>query len=134
MTPEQQEGFRRWMEERFDRIDERLERETHSLQQELVATRHGLKASAETITMQVVELVVKTNDNTNKIDAINRWREDEGPLDQRLKRHSQRIEDEKTWRDTMRGGLIAASLFVPIFTGIIVGVSVTIVLKASGIA
>lgn len=118
------ETLREWMQQRFDRIDDKLERETTSLNEEIIKTRHGIKPLIEHLAIQIAENVVETKDNTRRISQINDWRGDGGPLDKRFGKVNDRVDEERAWRHTMKGALIAASLFVPIVTGTVVAIVV----------
>lgn len=119
MTPAESDDLRKWMEQRFDRIDDKLERETSALASEIVTTRHGLKPVIEQIAVQVAQEVVKTAENTRRIDSINAWRADDGPLDQRFHRHSSRLDAGEAWRNRFAGGLAVVMFLFPTTVGVI---------------
>lgn len=132
MTSDDRTEMQKWMEARFDRLDDKLQTRSEALEREIVNTRHNLRPVIEQIAIQVAANVTATSINATAIAAINEWRAEEGPLDRRLKRHSARADDVDRWRHTLRGALIAVSFFVPIVTGIVVGVVLLVARKAVG--
>lgn len=139
-----EEPLRDWMERRFDMLAKSVEDKTDRLQKEIVDSRHGIKEVVQTISIEVAENTAETRANTHRIAAINDWRGDDGPLKREFRRVRSeiadgdrnladkmtasdqaldaRIDSVHVWRHTIRGGLIAVSVFVPIVTGIVVGV------------
>lgn len=122
------DDIREWMQDRFDRLDDRLASETAALSKDIVDTRHQLKPVIQQIALQVAENVSETKAGARRLDAIDVWRSEGGPLDQRFHRHSERIEKGESWRDQIKGGLIAVSVLVPIATGIVTALVVAVVL------
>lgn len=120
MTTDERHDLRKWMEERFDRLDEKVERKGKDLFDEIVDTRHGLKETIVGLTMQIVENTVETRVNTSKIREINAWRADGGPLDERLHRHSQRDDSSDAWRNRMVGGIAVIVILFPATVAVIV--------------
>lgn len=129
MTPDDAKMLRDWMEARFDRIDAKVEERTAALAAEIATTRHGFRPVMEQLAVQLAELVTTSRQHDRDIATINTWRSDEGPLDARLKRHSERHEKQEQWRHQMRGALITASLFVPIVTGVTTALIVAVLLR-----
>ncbi|HEX6956269.1 MAG TPA: hypothetical protein VF156_15450 [Agromyces sp.] len=116
--------FQRWLADRLDRIDDKVDERIDVLAEEIKTTRHAQRGSLETLTLQVSALVGDMARQAQDVRAINEWRSEGGPLDSRFRRHDKRLTEGESWRYTMRGALIAASLFVPIVTGVTVGVAV----------
>lgn len=129
MTGDDAKGLRDWMESRFDRIDMKVDEKTSALSDEIKQTRHGFRPVLEQLAIQLAELVTTSRQHDREIAAVNEWRADDGPLDLRFKRHSARHEEQEKWRNTIRGALIVASLFIPIVTGVTTGLVVGTVLQ-----
>lgn len=109
------EDLRQWMEERFDRADAKIDKKTDKLSDELISTRHSIKPLIEQLTVQLATNVTMTLQH-----------------DKRLDRHDARIEVGETWRNTMRGSLIAVSFFVPVITALATAAAVAFASKILG--
>lgn len=122
MTPDESRDLRKWMEQRFDRIDQKVDERTSALAGELQATRHEMRPVLEQLAVQMAELVTTSRQHDRELGAINEWRSDEGPLDARLKRHSVRQDSFDGWRNRVVGALAVLTFLFPVTVGVIVAV------------
>lgn len=118
--------LQRWIDDRMERTELRVEDRLSELAKEIQNTRHAQRGSLETLTLQVTTLVGEIGRQGQDLRAINEWRAEGGPLDSRFRRHDARIISQETWRSTMRGSLITASLFAPLLTGVVVAIVVSL--------
>lgn len=79
-------GSQDWFIERFDRFDDQLRNGLKELRDEVVNTRHAQKASLDTMALQLATLVTEVSNAKARIEVINQWRADGGPLDQKFMR------------------------------------------------
>lgn len=100
MTPEESQSLRRWMEDRFDRVEGKI----------------------ENLMMTATQVVLQTNINTDDISDINAWRADDGPLNARFRRHSERQNQHDGWRNRVVGGIAVLVVLFPTTVGAIVAV------------
>lgn len=114
MEPDEKLNLRAWMEQRFDRIDDQLDRETQSLAEEIKSTRHGINPVLQQLAIQASVNLQLANENKKRIDKIDDWREPEGPLDSRLKRHSTKQADLEGWRNRVLGALGVVMFLFPL--------------------
>lgn len=122
MTPDESRQLRAWMEQRFDRIDAKVDERISGLAAELQQTRHGFRPVLEQLAVQMAELVTTSRQHDRELGAINEWRQDEGPLDQRLKRHSSRQDTFDGWRNRMVGAIAVLTFLFPVTVGVVVAV------------
>lgn len=122
-TTQQSDGdFQRWLTQRFDRIDEKIDQRIGSLEREMKDTRHAQRGSLETIAAQVVRLVEQMNAQQRELAAIEEWRGEGGQLDLRLRRHSSRIDTTDAWRNRITGAVGALMFLFPTTVGVILWV------------
>lgn len=111
---------RQWMQERFDRIDDQVDRAIKELAQEIKTTRHGQRESMEQLTIQVVQMFETISQHSRDIVELQRRTGEGGPIDERFRRHDTRIvavtqaqmtTGRFTWADVLRflAGLAAAT-------------------------
>lgn len=123
MTSPADTDLTRWLTERFDRLDDKVDRRIDELSTEVRTTRHGQKASMDQLTTQVVELVTTVRSHEGMLAQLNAWRADEGPLDSRLRRHGKRLDDGEAWRNRFAGGLAVVLFLFPTTVGVIVAIT-----------
>lgn len=119
MTDRPGDDFQRWLTERFDRLDEKLDARIGALAQEIKETRHANRGSMDQLTAQVVRLVEIVNAQQRELAAIEEWRAEGGQLDLRLRRHSGRLDQQESWRNRVSGALAVVIFLFPTTVGII---------------
>ena len=120
--PQSDGDFQRWLTERFDRIDAKLDQRIGSLEREMKETRHAQRGSLDQIAAQVVRLVEVVNTQQRELAAIDEWRGEGGQLDQRLRRHSDRISVQEMWRTRLSGAVATLIFLFPTTVGLILWV------------
>ena len=83
--------LRAWMESRFDRLDDQMTAAVTKLQEEIATTRHGLRGSVDTMAIQLAEMVTVVRHLETELGELKRRTGDGGPIDERFRRHDQRI-------------------------------------------
>jgi hypothetical protein len=121
-TPFEHEELRGWLVERFDRIDDKIERKLDALQREVVDTRHAQKGSLDQIALDLVRNIERSIENTRRIDSINTWRSEGGPLQQRFHEIDERQDQTDAWRNRMLGAIAVVVTLFPVTVGIVVSI------------
>lgn len=114
--------FQRWLTERFDRLDEKLDQRIGALSREVQETRHAQRGSMDQLATQVVRLVEQGNAQQRELAAIEEWRSEGGVLDQRLRRHDGRIGAQEAWRNRITGAMALIAFLFPVTVGVVVAV------------
>lgn len=126
--------LRAWMEARFDRLDDQMDRSITRLQEEMVATRHGQREVMEQITLQVVEVVAALGEHTRRIGELERRTGEDGPIDKRFRRHDARLVTVErasqdagkfTWGDVAKviGALVGAGTLLTMLVSLVLSLA-----------
>lgn len=91
MAEDSTEAPKGWLAQRLDEMERRTERRMEKFSSDLTETRHGLKASVETLVVTVTSQEGVLRAQGQQIAAIEEWRKPEGALDQRFMRMVQEI-------------------------------------------
>lgn len=106
----------RALEDWFGPRVEKLEAAIDGLTADMIERSHNLRGSVDTMALQLTELVTVLGELRKGIEKMESWREVDGPVDKRFKRHSARLDSLEKWQTGIK---YVGALMVIIFTSTI---------------
>lgn len=115
----ERERLREWLTSRFDRVDSRTAELHKELLLEIRDTRHKLKDEQEKQRRDLEKLTYIANSHNLRLDSIENWKGDNGPLDRKhgqLDERLKKLEDAQAREEAQRGRIPWTSISSAILT------------------